>query len=339
IARGVNGLSIIAILAIIPWLFEYTWNTRINSLHLPETFSIPSNIKDIVSAFTNAAPPFTKKVIANFKAKTITSLIDPTNLLFGHIFFISTIFWSHSKGLTGLTKRMLLVYLMLLLFLGVYTFGLLCMYLFSFTPDLAATLSSYDRYMDIFYAAFCLSGFGFFLMIDWGDLGHKWFWGCFLGLAALAGLCYWSFMQRPAPDYQQVARERKELCAIVNAAKSVIKGRDKVYLVIQNDEGFKFRILKYELSPQITQTWCWRLGGPKHKWDVCNCDETVEQWSDVLKRWDYMLVADSDQELWKRYGRLFCKHGALLYKVTNKNGTLVKLVPLVFMKKEKHDGN
>jgi hypothetical protein len=337
VMEGVKGLAIVAILAATCWLFEYTWKVRIGSLHLPETFSMPFDIKGVLSAFTDAASPFTKEVIAKFRARTMVSFLSPANLLSGHIFFISAIFWAFRKGRPWLARRTFLFYLMFLFFLAVYTFGLLYMYLFSFTPDLAATLSSYDRYMNIFYAAFCLAGFGFFLMIDWIELDYRWFWGCFLGLLLLMGWCYWSFMGSPHPDYSQVAQDRKGIEAMVRAARTVINGRDRVYLVIQGDEGFKFRMLKYELSPQITQTWCWRLGREKHKWDVCNCDKTVEQWSDVLKKWDYVLIADGDEELWERYGRLFCARGALLYKVTNKKGPLVKLVPAVLPEDKTHE--
>lgn len=322
-----KGLAAVVIFAAACWTFEYTWNVRIESLHLTKTFSMPFDIKGIISAFSDAASPFTKEVIAKFRVRTVESFLSPWNLMAGHIFFISTIFWAWKRR-PQLVRRVLLFYLMLLFLLCIYAFGLLYMYLFSFTPDLAATLSSYDRYMNIFYAAFCLVGFGFFLLIDWKELDYRWFWGCFLGLLLLATGSCWSFMERPHPDYAQVAQDRKDIKAMVKAARAVIKGRDRVYLVIQGDEGFRFRMVKYELSPQITQTWCWRLGRERHQWDVCNCDETIEEWSDILKKWDYVLVVDGDEELWNRYGRLFCVPGALLYKVTNRQGPLVKLVPV-----------
>lgn len=334
-----KGLMIVGVLAMSAWFFEYTWGRRINALHLNETFSIPFDLKNTLAAFTDKAPDFTRQVIAKFKAKTISSFLDPANLLIGHIFFLSTILWARYKGQTRLYNRTIIVYLMLMAFLGIYAFGLLYMYLFSFTPDLAATLSSYDRYMNIFYAAFCLTGFGFFLLIDWKGLGYRRFLTFFLGLLALIGGLYWSFLQKPTPDYAQISQERKEIKQMVRLAKTVLNGRDRVYLVIQGDAkddgGLKFRIMKYEFAPNVTQTWCWRMGGPKHKWDVCNCNKTPNEWSRALKNWDYVFVADSDPELWDRYGALFSDnitgHKGLLYKVTDKGGALVKLVPILSM--------
>ena len=338
-----KGLAIVGILAVSAWFFEHTWEARLSAIHIKETFSIPFDLKNTLAAFTDKAPEFTKQVIAKFEAKTISALLDPSNILIGHIFFISTILWARYKGQTGLLRRAVMVYLMLTAFLLVFAFGLLYMYLFSFTPDLAANLSSYDRYMNIFYAAFCLTGFGFFLLIDWRGLGRKGFLAFFFGLSALLGCLYWSFLQRPGPDYSQVAQDRREIKKMARMTETVLTGKNRVYLIMQDDGGLKFRIMKYELAPNVTQTWCWRMGGPRYKWDVCNCDESPAEWSNVLKKWDYVLVANADAELWSRYGKLFSDNGMarkdLLYKVTNKHQALVKLVPVPLGGDKSYAGN
>ena len=83
-----KGLAAVAVFAAVCWMFEYTWKIRIESIHLPETFSMPFDIKCVLSAFTDAATPFTREVIAKFKARTLESFLSPVNLLPGHIFFI-----------------------------------------------------------------------------------------------------------------------------------------------------------------------------------------------------------------------------------------------------------
>lgn len=56
--------------------------------------------------------------------------------------------------------------------------------------------------------------------------------------------------------YEGLEKDRKKIKKVVEFVRPFIDPRDRVCIVLQNDTGYMFRIMKYDLSPNPVQEWC-----------------------------------------------------------------------------------
>lgn len=222
--------------------------------------------------------------------------------------------------------------------LPVYIFINIIVYALMLVPFSALILDSYDRLMGIFMGAFLLVAMAV-LIVDFEDEtsrhlrpgSSEW-----IALVAVAALYV---LQPPATDILLHPKPklvlRKSMEPMLAFVDEHVPVGSKTYIVAQNTTGFAYWILRYELIPRSTNYWDWTLGKRRCPNDVWHDDKTAAEWAGRLRneKFDFVLVAQSDDEFWERYRGLFQSgsadgHAVFLYKVEPGTGPGVLLVPV-----------
>ncbi|WP_061249393.1 hypothetical protein [Leptospira alstonii] len=187
-----------------------------------------------------------------------------------------------------------------------YTFGLLLMYLYSFGDYEGPRLASFERYMGIIFLAWAIVIWGFLLQA--ADQEKKYYSYILKGIAFV---CVLSLSPARAAGFVFLSPQplpiRTEIRSLLSGVTSNIENDKKVYIVWQNTTGFEPWILAYELLPRITSTRSmgWSLGRPYYPGDIWTADWTLQEWSDRLASYDFVLLASVDSRFWERYLPLF----------------------------------
>jgi hypothetical protein len=132
-----------------------------------------------------------------------------------------------------------------------------------------------------------------------------------------------------------------------------------IYVIFQKPEGNERLITMYELSPRKMNAWFFSLGKKSPEGNgIWGVDWTVDEFSNALlsqcvqldtvkwpvlnpfnytmkeycEKYDYLLLARTDEEFWQRYSSLFPKgartRSTTLYKIGSTNTGSLELTPL-----------
>jgi hypothetical protein len=341
----VIGICILALLALMPFLSHYSWQKRLSNLEMRQKKSpVQFSFEKVRELFSEEAPGKSKEITTKFKSATLSYL--PARLtIISSLFLFAAVGGSCRKY----GKMVLLVYCWLTIFLVLYSLGLLYLYLFRFGAYEGIRLASYDRYMDVFLAAFALVGLGvvvadnvtdirlgknrvsvsvFLLIICVVAYGFRQTRSMPVGLYRFLRqpTCYRSKGSERRAGFRETIRDKVEF------TKARVEQDEKVYIIYQNSKGYHYHAFKYGLYPISSRAGNWSLGKPYYEGDVWTRDITIEQWSGGLKRWDYVLLGNADARFWKDYGDLFVpaqnEEDVFLYKVTKKQSQQVQLLPV-----------
>lgn len=346
--QAVIGISILALLAALPFLSVQSWEQKLTKMNVERKKSpVVFSLNNIRKSFSDDAPKTTKQIIAKFKSATASYL--PKKLVVISLFFLFAMIGS---SCWKYRRKVLVVYFWLTVFLVIYSLGLLYLYLFRFGGYEAIRLASYTRYMNLFLAAFTLVGLGIVVTRDVGDIKLKKIKlpvSVFLLIVCVVDFGFQQTCSMPANLYRFLLQSncykskleksragfRKAYIEKSNLTKSTVKEGEKVSIIFQNSKGYHHYALKYELFPIVTRIpgrTFWSLGKPYYTGDVWTKDMTIEQWSDYLKEWNYVFLGKTDDRFWNDYGALFGQarneDEVFLYKVTKKQSQQVQLLPV-----------
>ena len=225
-------------------------------------------------------------------------------------------------------KRYLIFYVTALILSGTYLYGILYAYMTSFSLGEAVNTASFDRYVG---TALIFSGmFAFMPLISCRQLSLK---KKYITLIPIfLAIILIGFQFRPA--YTVARTTRKEALIFrqteINGAEYVkdkIGTDHKVFLVIQQDQGFVFNWMRYEFAPIATNGGYWSFGqdgGWNFAW---NSDRLREFLQDA--NYDYLYLFDSNDYFAENFSPLFGENEATertLYKFTYDEATA--LVPV-----------
>jgi hypothetical protein len=100
---------------------------------------------------------------------------------------------------------------------------------------------------------------------------------------------------------------KRRLYEPVVAAGQKLLDKSKIWIIAPYSDGFVPMYLRQALFPRRTNWWCWRLGKPIHSTEVWTCPLSPKQWSEILmnENFSHLLVLNSDDAFWKRYGDMF----------------------------------
>ena len=153
-------------------------------------------------------------------------------------------------------------------------------------------------------------------------------------LAALLILVPWQIPGKYA--VQTIAQETREKAAPFRESAEIIrKGaqmpdgeRPKVYLALQTGEDLSYYGIHYYARPYAeVNRDRWHMGAERRIDQVNIWVVSPEQWSELLKRYDYVYVLNADEYLQETYGDMTDKafEPRTIYKVLNEDGK-VRLV-------------
>jgi hypothetical protein len=232
-------------------------------------------------------------------------------------------------------RRMAHVNTLVLMFLGAiaYLLVLLYVYVYGFRTYEAIRVISFGRYASTWFLAWALTLIASIGHTAAGRRAHY-----IAGLAVLIAAIPWAVSRAPNQDPAAVivARAREAVQQAVRRVDNVIPKTSSTYVIWQETNGFQFHLTSYELSPRRTNTWCWALGEKPTPEDIWTCPLSAEEFAAALDSFDYVLVMQGNEQLWRRYGSLFApatpeKTSAnVLFKVSKDDKPLqLRLVPVL----------
>ncbi len=295
------------ILIVMGWLCFYTWHLYLNEIQVVITRAIAKSSVDIVRQFTHwNFNDWQQLTIAHFIHKSvIQSWLLLVYMIMSGALILKT------KGAQRLTIIFSNAFLLFAYF--AFLFSLLIEYLYNFSVHEAIALASYNRYMNIFQCGWLL-----ILMAQW----LAWFYKkkhsvtkiqkiitvimllvlsivmCFLFYAKSKKLS-----QSDGTWYIQTQVEK-----IASAVKKKVGKENKVFIVWQNSSGLEYAILAYQMMPiKPYNSSCNSFGRPYAKSDYYSCDLSKKQFLAQSAKANFVLLAYTDKQFWKRYGAVFGK--------------------------------
>ncbi|MDI7205191.1 hypothetical protein [Leptospira santarosai] len=314
-------LSILAFLA--PIVSSQAWGWYAKKSGFNVIFKTSFSLLQIEKSFSsNEATERDKITIDNFKKAIKSYKINPDSVFHGGVserlgytltvrdsfFFLVFLSIGALVNESRRRERWRAVIGLLLIFVCfvVYTFGLLLMYLYSFGDYEGPRLASFDRYMGIIFIVWALVVWGFLFQV----ISKKRKYYSYI-LQSIAFICMLSLSPARAAGFifftPKTLPLRTEIRTLLSNVTPNIGDDKKVYIVWQNTTGLEPWILAYELLPRITSTRSmgWSLGRPYYPGDIWTSDWTLQEWSDRLASYDFLLLASVDSHFWERYYSLF----------------------------------
>jgi hypothetical protein len=191
-----------------------------------------------------------------------------------------------------------------------YTFGLLLLYLYSFTEYEGVRLASFGRYLGIFFFGVAI------IMFAWAANGLSGTgWRRKASGLVLGGLTLVFFYAAPGESLRFAIMGPHGISgmrATVKEAVAPVVARaapeDRIYLVWQATNGFEHFMGRFEVAPRIANRSCWSLGTPRYDGDVWTCSIPPDRWAEVLREYDFVVLGRVDDTFWTEFGELFPRH-------------------------------
>lgn len=220
----------------------------------------------------------------------------------------------------------------------IYSAGVLYTYIGRFSTYEARIAASFDRYHNTFLAAWLLVLLFFSLRGFYEN--RTWRRTAIIGV--LAGLLFgpvivfsrsYAFHQTlPWNLHHSVAPIRAELAPI--AAEIIAKTPPDagVFLIVQNSNGFEFRVVGYEIAPRRIPHMLWSFGDPYSERDIwTKPNPTPEQWSKILADFQFIAFVRVDENFINNNAGLFNDLDDLsttrVFRIEHTDGGTVRFYP------------
>jgi len=291
-------LFVISLIAVYTWKF---YATNINAKHALNLSHV--SLHQIINVLTlQKATPAQITCLHSFLNIVWRPLLDSVVFLIVALMIAK---WQTVKKL-----RYSIAIENIILFLGslAYLFGLLLLYLFAFSDIEKQYLASFNRYVTIYYFAW--------LLVLYNTLFHKVLKHkakfmqfkvqvIFIPIAIFVIIA--SAYQANNFVHNKQMRFRRSFDQIGKAVKQHIplQASSKVFIVWQNTSGMPLCYLRYILMPISIQSRDSSIGQPYAGRKHYSQDFTTPQFLQKLSKYDYVLLAYTDQQFWTAYGHIF----------------------------------
>lgn len=195
----------------------------------------------------------------------------------------SLLFISRKLADKGRIRR---YYAILLTGEAIYTVGLLCLYIFTFTEYEALVLASFSRYMLSYMIILLFFVFQLLFSYIGKELSIKW--DAILVVILFCGLfCVVPFKQllyttvQVADDWKEEQTYRSYYKPIHWYDSVLDYTKDKLAIVAQGDYGLSYYTIKYEITP-VKVVDFWSLGDPYTSVDFYSRNYTSQEWLTYL---------------------------------------------------------
>ena len=312
---------------------KLSWSMHLGSLGIASS-SLKIDLADFRLLITGGAPEsYRHEVIANLGQFLL--LDDTLRLTVFNIpvsYLAAMLLLSIGAGFLCMKRREgMILSISLLLCMAVYLFGIMMLFLYFFPRYNALRLISAGRYIkSMVQCIFTVCAACAIWRVD----GKKQNPVMIAVLAVLLLLVPWQYPGSYAA--QAVAQEtRKEAVPFRESAQLIRDGavmpdgeRPKVYLALQTDEDLSYYGIHYYARPYAeVNRDRWHMGAERRSDQVNIWVVTEEQWSQLLKQYDYVYVLNADEFLQETYGGMAdaAFEPPTVYKVLDDGGN-VRLV-------------
>ena len=317
-----------------------TWGLRLSSVNVSGgQFSIGDILSGTFDILRGNALPHQMVVADSYiRAIFMSGIIPFFNLSYLRIFFVLTVvtillyLFSKRQG-----EGVKLLPLVIGTPLGVimYAVAMLIVYMVGFCEFEGVRLASYDRYMGTVIVGFGVGIFLVFMKVfiknknnDIAKIGKFiLFTGAFCTLMISGELYHRILISgiEPRPNFEQgFKREHHTLFNHVNLSE------DRVYLIMQETDGFDFWRTRFYANPLETNGMAtWSIGTTPSEGDIWTYLINAEEWSEKLLtgEFGYVYLYGINQQFKDEFDSLFYEpeniRERLLLRVTEKDGRVL----------------
>ena len=310
----------------------FSWKTLLSVLHVHVIFSEPIDLSTLSGLANGTGRPYWHDVLTNFSsALTAVPIATAHGIPISHLAWfllagIALVLLEFARGTRWGTRRDFSAVIVVLVGAVLYTAGLLVLYLYRFVDYEAVRLASFDRYLGtywlgvtMFITLVCIR-----LVIEDGwtrtgsaqpggrlllPVGTVFTLGWLVAVLLLAPLpsfaaFVWSSLHPTGPRAPELMAE--------SARQDGVGDEDRVWVISEYTEGYEYWEMRYELMPSAVNDAYWSLGTPEDADDVWTADLSVQQWSDMLDGFDYVLVENTSDTFVDTYGEMFDDPGEVV---------------------------
>lgn len=344
--RWLTRLLVLTLCVAAPLLAKYSWQYRVTALNFNKTVTLRVSWAEMNRGFSREADSCDKQVINAFidafDKKPVGNTTNPSSWVSSKgllVWFVLILgLYAYIRGASRETYQVVALHMLLLAGLAVYSFGILCVYLWAFTEYEAVRVASYSRYLGTYWL-----GWSFIL---YATYVHHWrkdvvteaskqkAFAAVLTVTVLlmflaVPLSIGFYKYRFCPP--EMSSERKSIRQMAEDIDQIVPSNADLYLIWQKSCGWECWLLKYELATHSFNFWNWSLGEPYHAGDVWTSRLTPEAWSDMLRHYDFVVIGSADEQFWKTYGVLFkdveTSKKSLVFQIIPSADKTVQLVP------------
>lgn len=344
-----SHLIVACLVVMAPLVAHQSWNQRVRALAFDKTFDVKFDTEGLRTLATSSRRSATQERVVDSFGRAFRSapvgrngngVIAESGVWRGLADRLppsTALHWLSVLGALSLVAYFLqtpsarpqhvIVHSMLLLGCAGYLVILLYVYVFGFREYEASRVISFGRYVSTWFLAWALA-----VVASLGNSVRGTWTQQVAAMLILLCSSAWALARAPHEDPLAVmtARARVAIQAVMARVDGLLDPGARVYIVWQQTNGFQFHLTAYELSPRMTNTWCWTLGEKYHPQDAWTCPLSVEEFARQINEYDYLLIMRGDQQFWQTYQSLFTlsnpkdEEANLLFEVT-REGAAPKL--------------
>jgi hypothetical protein len=305
-----------------------SWAALIRERVVSPAFSEEIDLAALFGAFSGEGPDYWQQVISTFGFGLTNYPINPDGVVAIPQLQLLLLFASALVALEWMVSRRMGRKLGLALIgiavsgAGVYTFGLLALYLFRFGEWEAVRLASYERYLGTYW-----SGISLFiaLVTIWLVTGsgspetgmspksrHLGLTESVTATVVILALLSLSPVQKlsqfVANPHGYSSQVRAQFDPVLEKARRAgVKRGDKVWIIAQHTSGFEYWVLRYSLIGTDVNPYGWSVGTPASDDDIWTLEKTPSDWRQSLTNYDFVLIYRLTESFAEEFGSLFAE--------------------------------
>jgi hypothetical protein len=281
-----------------PLVADSSWAMHVRDAGLQQVFARHFSPADLLQTLSSARTDRDAAILSSFShawfdqpvQRTVISTATWIALLAAA--FIAA-YWRAST--TEFRGDIVVCSVALFIGLGLYSAGLLMLYLYSFSDYEATRAAQFARYHSIYILGSALVALAFLSSSSKTAVAaNRWmrrviYTVAFVALAALFRkveiLPIWrTYLRAELHEHSLAAIQR------IPASKSV-------YLIWQYTDGNEYWMIRFEIFPRRVNRDCWSLGKPADADDVWTCNLSARDLRTRLASFDYVLIAKTNSAL------------------------------------------
>jgi len=293
-------------------------SNNIESLDLKEyvkgvslVFASDGKYKDIATSFYSFLN--NNDIIGRYPCRTIIQIFVVLNLIGIFLYYL----FKHDKE----KKKIISSFISLDIGFVIYSLFILLIFMFGFLEHEGRALASFPRYISTYFIAWVV--FIVTLLLESKDKKST-MWLFVATLICLYGSDIHTLM---TPIRRHTTAYSTNITDMTDQIKETVKQDEKVYIILQNTNGYEFHLMRYELSPMKTNLlYEWSMGEKYGDADLWSYDLSLEAFEQKLidEKFDYLYLGIVDEQFINLYQTLFeepihADDDQTLYKIKKEN--------------------
>lgn len=317
------------------------WKNEINISGANQTFSDKLNLVKLAEILLDNKESYQKQVIMNYgnafigqRLYAVPNLNISIPYLILFIFFVVFLgglwkIYKDKEDINNMQNTMIII--VCIIQMVVYIIGLCFTYVLNFSEYEALNLASFERYLNIVFLSIWIVII--MLSIDavqkFNDIKKR------MGLCVLCLLIFFtpakSLYELVTKQHVVQANERRdryvELCSKI---MRVSDEESRVYLISQEDSGFDYWEMKFNIRPNYSnENFSWSIGKSFFEGDIYTKKMTALQWQEeLLAEYDYVALYHLNDYFYHEFSVLFTNPNDIeenvVYRINKTTGLLEK---------------